>query len=54
MVKRKYRIKKKTRRKYIKKRSRGFGDGFKSLYYIGKQWCKSMQLDEKNICNDET
>ena len=43
MVKRKYKIRKKTRRKYKKKRGKGFGDGFKFLYSLDKQWRKSMQ-----------
>ena len=49
MVERKYKIRKKTIRKYEKKRGKGFGDGFKFLYSLGKQWCKSMQWDEKKI-----
>ena len=49
MVERKYKIRKKTRRKYKKKRGKGFGDGFKFLYSLGKQWHKSMQWDEKKI-----
>ena len=37
-------FKKKFRRKSNKKiRGRGFGDGFKLLYSLGKQWRKSMQ-----------
>ena len=51
MVKRKYvlRIKfnRKTHRtkkiKKNKKHGKGFGDGFKLLYSIGKQWRNSMQ-----------
>ena len=43
MVKRKYKIRKKTRRKYKKKRGKGFEDGFKFLFSLGKQWCKPMQ-----------
>ena len=51
MVKRKYvlriKFKRKThRRKKIKKNKKhgkGFGDGFKLLYSIGKQWRNSMQ-----------
>ena len=43
MVKRKYKIRKKNRRKYKKKSGKGFGDGFKYLYSLGKQWRKSMQ-----------
>ena len=55
MVKRKYvlriKFKRKThRRKKIKKNKKhgkGFGDGFKLLYSIGKQWRNSMQCDVK-------
>ena len=55
MVKRKYvlyiKFKRKThRRKKIKKNKKhgkGFGDGFKLLYSIGKQWRNSMQSDVK-------
>ena len=51
MIKRKYvlhiKFKRKThRRKKIKKNKKhgkGFGDGFKLLYSIGKQWRNSMQ-----------
>ena len=54
MVKRRYKIRNKTRRKYKKKRSGGFGDGFKFSYSLGKQWHKLMQSNEKKLCNDET
>ena len=55
MVKRKYilriKFKRKThRRKKIKKNKKhgkGFGDGFKLLYSIGKQWRNSMQWEVK-------
>ena len=51
MVKRKYvlriKFKRKTHRrkktKKNKKHGKGFGDGFKLLYSIGKQWRNSMQ-----------
>ena len=43
IVQRKYKIRKKTRRKYKKKRGKGFEDGFKFLFSLGKQWCKPMQ-----------
>ena len=35
--------KKKNKRKYKTKRGKGFGDGFKLLYSLGKQWRNSMQ-----------
>ena len=38
---------KKNKKKYLKKfkikRGKGFGDGFKLLYSLAKQWCNSMQ-----------
>ena len=49
MVNRKYvlciKFKRKThkRKKNNKKHGKGFGDGFKLLYCIGKQWRNSMQ-----------
>ena len=46
MFKKKYRRKsnKKFKRKCKRKiRGRGFGDRFKLLYSLGKQWHKSMQ-----------
>ena len=46
MFKKKYRRKsnRKFKRKYKRKiRRRGFGDGFKLLCSLGKQWHKSMQ-----------
>ena len=35
------------RKKNNKKHGKGFGDGFKLLYSLGKQWRKSMQWDVK-------
>ena len=50
MVKRNYvwrinfkKIIKEKRRKMNKKHGKGFGDGFKFLYSLGKQWRNSMQ-----------
>ena len=50
MVKKKYiwyinrkKSKKKNKRKYKTKRGKGFGDGFKLLYSLGKQCRSSMQ-----------
>ena len=55
MIKRKYRkelkrkYKKELKRKYKRKckRGRGFGDGFKFLYSLGKQWYNSVQCGAK-------
>ena len=45
-------FKKKFRRKSNKKiRGRGFGDGFKLLYSLGKQWRKSMNEAQKELCD---
>ena len=50
MVKRKYarhinfkKLIKKKKTKKNKKHGKGFGDGFKFLYSLGKQWRNSMQ-----------
>ena len=48
MVKKKYvwfinRKKSKRKKKYKTKRDKGFGDGFKLLYSLEKQWGNSMQ-----------
>ena len=47
MIKRKY--KKELKRKYKRKckRGRGFGDRFKFLYSLGKQWYNSVQCGAK-------
>ena len=51
MRKKNYINKKKFKRKKRRKqliRGRGFADGFKLLYSIGKQWRNSMPWGEKN------
>ena len=35
--------KRKNKRKYKAKRAKGFGDGFKLLYSLGKQWRNSVR-----------
>ena len=54
MVKRKYarhinfkKLIKKKKTKKNKKHGKGFGDGFKFLYSLRKQWRNSMQSDVK-------
>ena len=56
MIKRKRKYKLRKRNNRLKKyRGRGiFGDGFKFLYSIGKQWRKSMRWKGKKLRNDET
>ena len=49
MVKKKYvwfinrKKSKRKKKKYKTKRDKGFGDGFKLLYSLGKHWGNSMQ-----------
>ena len=50
MVKKKYvwftnrkKSKRKNKKIYKTNRGKGFGDGFKLLYLLGKQWHNSMQ-----------
>ena len=38
---------KRNKRKYKNQKGKGFGDGFKLLYSIGKQWRNSIRLGEK-------
>ena len=55
MRKKNYINKKKFKRKKRRKqliRGRGFADGFKLLYSIGKQWRNSMPWGEKKLCDD--
>ena len=57
MIKKKYKIRlnRKYRKKYKRKiRGRGFVGGFKLLYSLGSQWCKSMRWGEKKLCNGKT
>ena len=44
-------IHKTKKKKKNKKHDKGFGDGFKLLYSLGKQWRNSMQWDVKKLCN---
>ena len=39
---------KREKRKYKTQKSKGFGDPFKLLYSIGKQWRNNLRWDQKN------
>ena len=39
---------KRKKRKYKTQKSKGFGDPFKLLYSIGKQWRNNLRWDQKN------
>ena len=42
-------------RKYKRKiRGRGFGDGFKLLYSLGKQWLRLCNEGQKELYDDKT